>query len=60
MVVRYALAPAVSLGFFAGGAIYWAIWWQLLPRLGHYTLHATPELLSDGTKITSFEKRGRQ
>ncbi|PKI84483.1 methionine permease [Malassezia vespertilionis] len=52
----YALAPAVGLGFFGGGAIYWLIWYVILPKLGGYKLVHTTEIMSDGTMITAFEK----
>lgn len=52
----YALAPAVSIGIFAVGAVYWAVWYHLLPWIGGYTVHPVAATLSDGTKITKFEK----
>lgn len=53
----YALAPAVSWGFFLLGAIWWATRWWLLPKRGGYTLEPEKRTLSDGTVITSWEKR---
>ncbi|WFD29881.1 methionine permease [Malassezia sp. CBS 17886] len=52
----YALAPAVSLAFFAAGGLYWLAWFVILPRLGHYTLVQSDSVLSDGTDIKTFEK----
>ncbi|WFD34152.1 methionine permease [Malassezia cuniculi] len=50
----YALAPAVSLGFFAAGACYWLVWYVILPRLFHYSLRHVESTLSDGTPISEF------
>ena len=53
----YALAPAVSIGIFALGAVYWLVWYHILPRLGGYTLVAVDTRLSDNTRVTVYEKR---
>lgn len=54
--IWYALAPAISLGIFAGGAVYWAVRFVLLPRIGGYKLVPRPGVLSDGTHITEFRR----
>lgn len=54
--IWYALAPAVSLGILSAGALYWSVWAKLLPRLGKYELVPKPEVLQDGTEVTTFEK----
>ncbi|PWN44157.1 amino acid transporter [Ceraceosorus guamensis] len=53
----YALAPAVSLGIFAGGAIYWFAWAVLFPKLGRYELVSTEITLGDGTIAKTFVRR---
>ncbi|KAI5455476.1 methionine permease [Naganishia albida] len=52
----YAMAPAVSFGIFAAGALYWLISFWALPRFGGYRLVATRGELSDGTVVQLFEK----
>jgi len=52
----YAIAPAVSAGIFVGGALYWLAWAVVLPRVGNYKLVPRPDLLSDGTHVTVFDK----
>lgn len=53
--IWYALAPAVSLGFFAAGGIYWLCWYVILPRLFHYTIDVVQVEMSDGTIATEFK-----
>ncbi|EPQ26359.1 uncharacterized protein PFL1_06007 [Pseudozyma flocculosa PF-1] len=52
----YAMAPAVSVGIFAGGAAYWALVFHVLPRWGRYRLEERDDVLSDGTPIRIFAK----
>ncbi|CAO1629887.1 unnamed protein product [Sympodiomycopsis kandeliae] len=52
----YAIAPAISLGIFAGGAVYWLIRFFLLPKIGGYTLVPRTAALSDGTVVTEFKR----
>lgn len=52
----YALAPAVSIGIFAIGALYWLVWAQILPRVQRYHLVASSVTLSDGTKVTEYSR----
>ncbi|VEU24360.1 DEKNAAC105583 [Brettanomyces naardenensis] len=44
----YYLHCVIALGVFAVGAVYWAIWAQVLPRLGGYRLDAKEVLGEDG------------
>ncbi|TPX55885.1 hypothetical protein PhCBS80983_g04941 [Powellomyces hirtus] len=50
----YGIAPAVSVAFFAAGAIYWATWYVVLPKLGHYRVVPTQTKLADGTPVQVF------
>jgi hypothetical protein len=52
----YAMAPAVSFGIFAAGALYWVIRFWAMPKFGGYRLVATRGELSDGTVVQLFEK----
>ncbi|KAJ9100701.1 hypothetical protein QFC20_005394 [Naganishia adeliensis] len=52
----YAMAPAVSFGIFAAGALYWLITFWALPKFGGYRLVPTRGELSDGTVVQLFEK----
>jgi len=52
----YAMAPAVSFGIFAGGTIYWVARFWLLPKWQNYELVPTQKELSDGTRVTRYEK----
>lgn len=52
----YAIAPAISLGIFAGGGIYWLIRFFALPKIGGYKLVPRKATLSDGTVITEFKR----
>ena len=51
-----AIAPAVSVGIFVGGALYWLAWVVVLPRVGDYKLVPRQDVLSDGTHVTVFDK----
>lgn len=52
----YAMAPAVSFGIFAAGALYWLISFWALPKFGGYRLVPVRGELSDGTVVQLFEK----
>ncbi|KDN37368.1 amino acid transporter [Tilletiaria anomala UBC 951] len=52
----YGMAPTVTLGIFAGGAIYWLCWAKVLPRVGQYALVPTTVEMQDGTIATVFKK----
>ncbi|KAJ3006254.1 hypothetical protein HKX48_000214 [Thoreauomyces humboldtii] len=52
----YAMAPAVSLAFFAAGAVYWLAWYVVLPRFGGYRMVPMQSTLKDGTPVQIFVK----
>ena len=52
----YALAPAVAFAFFAGGAIYWFVWYIFMPRAFGYKVVETKTTLLDGTPVTVFDR----
>ncbi|KAJ9123729.1 hypothetical protein QFC24_003503 [Naganishia onofrii] len=52
----YAMAPAVSFGIFAGGALYWLVSFWALPKIKGYKLVAARGELSDGTVVQIFER----
>ncbi|KAJ3162580.1 hypothetical protein HDU88_006613 [Geranomyces variabilis] len=51
----YGIANAVSIGFFFLGALYWLVWYVILPRFGGYRVVPVQTKLDDGTPITVFE-----
>ena len=53
---RYCL---VAIGILLGGVLYWFMWRKVLPRLGHYKLYPTKEVLKDGTVVTVVRKLSR-
>ncbi|KAL5504704.1 hypothetical protein ACEPAH_7367 [Sanghuangporus vaninii] len=53
----YYLYCLVAIGVLAGGVIYWAMWRQVLPRIGKYKLYPAKETLDDGTVVTVYKKR---
>ncbi|WFD25437.1 methionine permease [Malassezia nana] len=54
--IWYALAPAVAFGFFAAGALYWLVWYILLPRIFGYKVVESQTTLLDGTPVTVFDR----
>lgn len=54
--IPYYVYPLVGISIFAFGALYWAVWWVLMPKLGKYRLNPTKKVLKDGTVTTYFEK----
>ncbi|KAK0555840.1 hypothetical protein OC845_000097 [Tilletia horrida] len=52
----YYLHCVVGAGIFVAGAVYWAIWFRVLPRLGHYQIQPRKETLQDGTIITVLDR----
>jgi len=52
----YALAPAVAFAFFAGGAMYWFVWYIFMPRVFGYKVVETKTTLFDGTPVTVFDR----
>lgn len=51
----YAMAPAIALGFFGAGFVYWAMWYYVLPLIGKYRIAERQSLLDDGTPVTVFD-----
>ena len=51
----YWLYPIVGIVILVGGVVYWAIWYEVLPRLGRYRLVPKKNTLADGTIVTTFE-----
>ncbi|KAI1475181.1 amino acid permease-domain-containing protein [Daldinia eschscholtzii] len=49
----YATYAIVGVGILVFGVIYWLVWTIILPRLGGYRLEEKPEVLDDGTAITT-------
>ncbi|KAL5483166.1 hypothetical protein ACEPAI_8395 [Sanghuangporus weigelae] len=56
----YYLYCLVAIGVLAGGVLYWAMWRQVLPRIGKYKLYPAKETLDDGTVVTVYKKRKLQ
>ncbi|KAI9820101.1 MAG: hypothetical protein M1832_003808 [Thelocarpon impressellum] len=52
----YWLYPIVGISVLIGGAVYWAIWWLALPRLGGFDWVESKSELKDGTVVTEFVK----
>lgn len=52
----YWIHPVVTWAVFGIGLVYWAVWYELLPRLGGYTLEAKEVLGEDGFWRNQFEK----
>ena len=56
----YGMAPAVSIGIFVGGSIFWLIRFHILPSIAGYQLEYVKDTLSDGTPIKTFVKSPTQ
>lgn len=54
------MAPAVSFGIFAAGAVYWLFRFWGLPKYGGYRLVPARGELSDGTIVQLFEKHPKK
>lgn len=52
----YYVHCVTTWGIFSIGAIYWAIWTQLLPKIGSYTLVAEEVIGEDGFWTTDIKK----
>nr|AOR51851.1 amino acid transporter [Phaffia rhodozyma] len=52
----YWLYPIIGIAVFAMGIVWWFVWRVLLPRLGNYKLVSRVDTLSDGTRVTQFDK----
>ena len=53
----YYLHCVVGIGILLAGAVYWAIWAVLLPRLGNYELVRDNKIGSDGWSSSVFRRR---
>lgn len=53
----YWLYPVVGIGVLSLGVVYWAVWQQVLPRLGGYRLEAEHVVLKDGTTVAVYHKK---
>ncbi|KAL1634102.1 low-affinity methionine permease [Diplodia intermedia] len=52
----YWLYPIVGIAVLAGGVLYWAVWWKVLPWRGKYALVPEHERLGDGTRVVVYRK----
>ncbi|KAN0062050.1 methionine permease [Thecaphora frezii] len=52
----YAMAPAVGLGIFLIGAVYWLVRFIVIPKYGGYRLEEEHSVLSDGTPVRRLIK----
>lgn len=57
--IPYYLAPLIGSCFFAAGALYWLVWYVILPAIGNYRLVPVQNTLSDGTVRTLFVRKSR-
>ena len=54
--IWYGMAPAIALGFFGAGGLYWFCWYVFMPAIGKYKLVERQSSLKDGTPITVFDR----
>ncbi|KNC99348.1 uncharacterized protein SPPG_05595 [Spizellomyces punctatus DAOM BR117] len=52
----YWLPSLVGILVLVAGALYWAVWWVLLPKLGGYQYERVKSELADGTPIFEYRK----
>lgn len=52
----YWLYAAVGIVLLTAGALYWAVWYKILPLMGNYWLGPTRHMLSDNTSHIRYER----
>jgi hypothetical protein len=52
----YYVFPVVGLGVLLLGAVYWALWTKVWPKLGGYRIEAVRSVESDGSEIVRYLK----
>ncbi|KAJ5704296.1 hypothetical protein N7493_011434 [Penicillium malachiteum] len=51
----YWLSSVIGIVILLGGVVYWAIWREILPRIGRYRLVPEHEVLEDGTTVVVYK-----
>lgn len=53
----YWLYPIVGISVLAGGVVYWAVWYKIMPTIGRYRLVPKHETLKDGTVVVVYKRK---
>ena len=52
----YYVFPVVGVGVLLGGAVYWAIWFRLLPKIGGYHIVTERSFNESGVEVVKYRK----
>jgi hypothetical protein len=58
--IPFYVFPVTGMGIILVGLVYWLFFARILPRIGHYRINVTREMLSDGAEVVRYKKEKMQ